>query len=321
MTIVVHPSPSQPYTIMVAENKVSSLSVEDNKIISLYKKHGAVLLRGFEFDLKEFKRFTERFCSASVFNESPDRLLIDEASNIQTVNTGPDPFPLHPELSRDPWKPDVCFFWCMNPANQGGETLICDGIDVVRHMPPEVFHALEPRRLLYAQLAHPEHCDYWLGTATPDNAALQNPPDDCPYRFFRAGDQIVRAFSRPALHTPMFSTDLAFGNFLLFARYQLGITSFPVFENREIVPDCLVADVRRISDAAAVPVRWQKGDLLMLDNTRFMHGRNAIVGAEERQIAAYFGYLKFALPGIEEPPDARWRRPGFRAPHKTTDSH
>jgi hypothetical protein len=39
----------------------------------------------------------------------------------------------------------------------------------------------------------------------------------------------------------------------------------------------------------------------MLDNTRFMHGRNAIVDAEERVILTNFGFLNFAKPRRRRP--------------------
>jgi hypothetical protein len=52
----------------------------------------------------------------------------------------------------------------------------------------------------------------------------------------------------------------------------------------------------------------------MLDNTRFMHGRTAILDARERLIATFFGYLSFAIPDPEEPPNAPWRQSNFRPP-------
>ena len=61
-------------------------------------------------------------------------------------------------------------------------------------------------------------------------------------------------------------------------------------------------------------VAWRAGDVLMLDNTRFMHGRTAILDANERLIASFFGYLGFAIPDSEEPPNAPWRQENFRPP-------
>ena len=106
-------------------------ALADEALIPLYKAHGALLLRGFAVDLPEFRTFTARFCSGSVFNESPDRSVLDDAANIQSVNGGCDAFPLHPELSREPWKPDVAFFACLEPPRAKGATTIADGVAIV----------------------------------------------------------------------------------------------------------------------------------------------------------------------------------------------
>ena len=117
----------------------------------------------------------------------------------------------------------------------------------------------------------------------------------------------------------MFSTKLAFGNFLLFARYMLNDETFPVFEDFSVVPDDLVESGKNISDNLATDIGWQANDVLMLDNTRFLHGRNEIVDVNQRYILTYFGYLKFAQPGEEEGDNAHWRKvDGLRALENAT---
>lgn len=308
------PQPDRPYVLVGASPGEGVGDLSADEVLTLYRTHGAILFRGFDFDLPAFRVFTETFCSSSVFNESPDRLLLDDESYIQSVNAGLDPFPLHPELSREPWKPDVCFFCCLNPPREAGETTICDGVAIVDALPAEVRDGLASRRLMYVQPAWPELLDYWLGTTTPTPAQLAAPPASCPYRFFNVRGRIVRAFTRPALHRPMFMDCLAFGNFLLFARYYLGRRGFPAFDNGERVPDAWVEAVKAVADRLTAPIPWRKGDLVMLDNTRVMHGRNAIVEADGRLIASYFGYLKGAPANPEEPTDPPWRRAAFRPP-------
>lgn len=312
--IIVEPSPGQPYATLVAQAGETPMDIPQGSFIEAYKKYGALLLRGFSVGMDGFRALTERYCASSVFNESPDRGVLDDERNIQTVNFGVDAFPLHPELSREPWKPDICFFWCINPPSQAGQTTICDGVEIVRAMPPEIFEALKRRRLVYTQRMAPEVCAYWLGSATPDDAALQNPRPGCPYTFTRVNGGVVRSFSRPALHKPMFSDDLAFGNFILFARYYLGLPNFPTFDGGERISDDLVTVIKDISTPLTVGVDWRAEDIIILDNTRFMHGRNAITNMEERTIASYFGYLNFAVPDPEEPVDAPWRKGSFRPP-------
>jgi hypothetical protein len=112
----------------------------------------------------------------------------------------------------------------------------------------------------------------------------------------------------------MFCDAPAFGNFILFARYLRGMTDFPLFEDGSVIPAALVEAVKQVSGRLTAAVAWQQGDLLMLDNSRFMHGRTAVQDPDNRLIASYFGYLKFAPPQPEEPADAVWRRGDFIPP-------
>lgn len=288
-------------------------ALPDNDIEWAYRRFGALLFRGFALGLNEFRDFTLRFCKTLVYNDSPNRELLDAATSIQSVDRGSGAFPLHPELSREPWKPDVCFFLCMDAPRRGGQTTICDGVEIVARLPAEVKKEMANRRLVYIQQARPNVLEFWLCTPDPSDEELGNPPPDCPYDFQRVGDAVARIFSRPLLHKPMFSDHLAFGNYLLFAREQ-GENRFPILDDHSLVPNAWMRAVKRESDAITVRVDWRDGDLLMLDNTRFMHGRTQIQEVSERRIATAFGYLKFAVPNPDEPPDPIWRRSEFRPP-------
>ncbi len=174
--------------------------------------------------------------------------------------------------------------------------------------------ALENRSLLYVQPAPPRILEFWLGTVNPDDAMLANPPAHCPYRFRRFDTGFVRYFTYPALHRTLLSDELAFGNFLLFARYYLQLDRIPLFEDGSIVPDWIVDAIKAAADPITFAVDWQPGDILMLDNSRFMHGRNAIIEPGDRLIASYFGYLNGISQSPEEIADPPWRRSGFRPP-------
>jgi hypothetical protein len=308
------PEPGRPQVLIEPQGDRSILDVDANRIVELYKAHGALLLRGFPTDVEQFRHFARQFCTTSVINESPGRRPIDPAFNIHTVDGGTGAFSLHPELSREPWKPDAAFFACFSAPSVGGETTICDGVALVEAMPEPVRRGLEGRRLLYIRPAWPEMLRFWLGTAEPSDAQLAAPPPSCPYYFRRYGDEILRVFSRPALHRPMFVDAPAFGNFLLFARFNNNRLGFPVLDDGHPVPDPWLFAIRDAGERLSVPIAWQPGDVLMLDNTRFLHGRTPILDASERLIATYFGYLGFAVPNPEEPADPPWRRADFTPP-------
>lgn len=311
MAIISEPDKDAPFAVVSPEHcDESLLSVDESTIRENYKKHGAILFRGFNFDLDIFGSMTGKFCSSAAFNRSEDREILDEKSRIQTVNLGVKEFPLHPELSREPWKPDVCFFASLKDQTLGGETIICDGVEIVRRMPSDIYQTLESRRLLYQQPLRKDEMQLWLNANDPSDDLLKNPPAHCPFSFRVAQNrQITRCFSRPALHTPMFTHDLAFGNFLFFAWFGLGVPNFPTFEDGSTVAVSILDRIKEISDEITYPVAWQKNDLVMIDNTRFMHGRRKILHPENRLIATCFGYLNFAIPSEEEPANAIWRNP------------
>lgn len=310
MAKVVKPGLLRNYVTVTAKRSGDSLLDLDKPLVEeLYKTYGAVLFRGYALDTDAFSSLVRTYCTHAVFNESGGREMVDEEQVIQTVNIGSLPFPLHPELSREPWKPDVCWFGCLTPPRSGGETTICDGAKIVRNLPKKVFNAFADRRLLYRRTTTSEEVRYWLGTEDITDRGLRDPPEDCPFSFERVDGQLYRSFTAPALHKPMFSDDLCFGNFLLFARYHNNNYGHPLFEDGSVVAAGLTDRVNKIGNACLVSVKWRAGDVLMLDNTRFLHGRREIKDTSQRYILSYFGFLKFAVPGEEEGANPRWRNP------------
>ena len=295
------------FIIEASDPNESLLSLDETVIEGLYKRHGAILFRGFSLDIDGFKLLTSRFCTHGIVNAAGRRELVDAENNIQTVNRGERPFPLHPELSTEPWRPDICWFACEIPPEKGGETIICDGVRLTQELPPEVVKTLATRRLKYSAQMTLDEFRYWFKSDTPSYDQLRDPPQASPYEFFVAENLLMRSYSTPALYNPMFCDKLAFGNFMLFARYFLDNKQLPTFDDDSLIPDDLVAAVKAVSDKLTVAVKWQKNDVLMLDNTRFMHGRNQVLDLAKRYIWTYFGYLKFAIPSEDEPRDAPWR--------------
>lgn len=310
MAIVRLPKPSRRYVVVLPDEKHQSLAeFSDDFIKSLYKTHGAILFRRFDVRIDTVTQMTRRFCTHAAFNDSPNRIVVDPANKIQSVDRGDEPFPLHPEMSRLPWKPDICWFGCLTAPHAGGETTICDGVEVVKRLPPNVLKAFSSRRLLYKTIAPAHVLHFWFDTEEPTDEQLSSPPEDCPFEFMRERGAVYSIFTAPALHRPMFSSDRAWGNFLFFSRYLHNEKAYPVFEDGTLVSDLLVDAVKKVADRLEQAVKWRKGDLLMLDNSRFMHGRRGIANVNERMILTYFGYLNFAEPSEEEPVNAAWRDP------------
>lgn len=315
MALIDPPAPGRPYAVIVPSGGETLNEIDPALVEAAYKAHGALLFRGFGAGLDAFRRFARSLCATAVINETPGRAVLDAVEAIQGVDGGTNAFALHPELAREPWKPDAALFGCLSPPGTGGETTLCDGIALAAALPEPVRAGLAGRRLIHVMGVWPEMLRFWFGTETPGDALLANPPRPVPYRFFRVPDgRIAREFSRPALHKPMFAEGPAFGNFLLFARFNNGRGNFPLLDDLTPVPEDWLQAIHATGEALTAEVRWQAGDVLVLDNTRFLHGRRAITDAATRTIATFFGYLRFAVPDAEEMPHAPWRQGDFRPP-------
>ena len=62
-------------------------------------------------------------------------------------------------------------------------------------------------------------------------------------------------------------------------------------DNSEITKD-IMSELNEIADRITVEINWQKGDILMVDNNRIMHGRRA-VSDDERDI-----YIRLCSPAF-----------------------
>ncbi len=226
-------------------------------------------------------------------NRAQGRKEISKDRRIQTVNLGGDMFPFHPEISREPWRPDVLFFGCKTAPKQGGETLLADGIRMVQEMAPATREMLMHRRLLYRHPTTAESCARWLGVENPTAEVLAQHQDAKPFRFdILPSGTYVRAFETPALYYPLFSDQLAFGNHMLFARFMHNMRNFPLFEDGSEIPEELCQEMNQLAHAVAYTHHWHKNDIIMADNTRFMHGRPSFKAGKDRLIMSQFGYLR-----------------------------
>src|SRR5689334_10598339 len=107
---------------------LSSVSLES--VRDVLRTRGALVLRGFEVDLPEFERFTKRFSRRFFAHGNPERTRIDEDDTTQEVQPGRCPIPLHLERGTTPFIPDLCWFYCATPTGAGGETTLCDGLQL-----------------------------------------------------------------------------------------------------------------------------------------------------------------------------------------------
>jgi hypothetical protein len=219
--------------------------IEKTDVIRLFKQYGVVLIRGFSVDQQSFNEMTSQYCSGFVMNKLRGRATISKDGRTQSVNLSPVAFPLHPEMSQVPWRPDIAWFACTSPPSKNGETTLCDGIAIVRNLDHKTRSQLENRFFIYKKKATIDEFEFWTGRRTTSAQDLENPEIQTPYAFSIRNGELFKTFITPALYKPMFSDKLAFGSFLLFRRLLHNDLNSPKFEDESIIPDSLFRKKKR----------------------------------------------------------------------------
>lgn len=279
-------------TIEPPEGSPTLEALSDASVRELYRERGAVLFRGFRGGLQEHAiDFASRFLSECVSNGSRERSDVRAANKVQTVNRGDAMIPPHAEMAYGPLRPDILFFYCVKASDPPmSATLACDGVQVWAQMPAELKRLFTEKKLRYRfrrSTMLGEQCREHLDRVHADTrVTLFEAHDDGSVDL----DFVVSA-AEPVRH----GWALAFANSVIVERETVA------FEDGTPVTDSTRRELFALTARLSHHVVWRTGDLLMVDNSRVMHGRRGSRGSVERQIAIRMGWER------DSPSGHHWR--------------
>jgi len=270
---------------------------------------GALLFRGWEVEaLEAFGRFVDRFSDgASPFGyaggASPREAL---GSGVYSSTEYPPEMTLslHNELSYADVQPRTLFFFCLVPAEQGGETTLADSRRILERIDRQVVGEFRSKQVRYLRNLSPlKGSGYsWqeaLETDEPAEAEAQCRRIGAAFEW-REGGWLRMSQTRPAtarhpetgeevwfnqadgFHPSALAADT---HEALLAEcgseenFRLGVT----FGDGTAIPVEALDHVRRVLRDETVPHRWERGDIVVVDNFLTAHGRMPFAG--ERKIA------------------------------------
>jgi alpha-ketoglutarate-dependent taurine dioxygenase len=252
------------------------LSVDRSAVLSYFMKHGVVLFREFTVGVESFQFFVNSYSKAQLSYPGGDRVPVSLDGKVQTVAGSTGSIRLHSELSHTPFRPDICWFYCVVAPAHGSETILCDGSLVASELPAWIVEQFEQNLLRYRWTTSIVFLQQLVGTR--DAAALRSFVETGPHADFYdiRGDEVRQDFVAPALQKPKFSDELAFANNIIH-NFRIGNPLlYPTFADGSLIPERLIVTIRDLTEHLTFGVQWRDGDLLMFDNTRFMHGRRTI---------------------------------------------
>ena len=253
------------------------LSIDRNMILANFKKYGIVLFRSFSVGIERFRAIVRSYSGKQISYPGSQRLPVSQDGKVQKVAAGVNAIPLHSELSHTPFRPDICWFYCVKAPARGSETMLCDGSILASALLNPTRDLLEGRMLRYRRTTSIGFLQRLLNIN--DAAALQEFLTTGSYSQYYElhGNHLRQDFLAPALHNPKFLHTLTFSNNIIHNFRSGRPLLYPTFEDGSTIPESVIVNIRDTARRSTFEIQWRDEDLLMFDNTRFMHGRRAII--------------------------------------------
>lgn len=274
---------------IINANNSSILELSKESIVNLFRDRGVLLFRGFEANVEIFTKFSNELSTnfmdytGGVFK----RKVINNNSTLLSVNDFKDEVKLHGEMYYQKNIPLMLWFFCANPASQDGATIVCDGqlfFDELSDLLKDLF---SQKKLKYR--GHLER-DAWIKRYKTDELDVveQICKSNNTHLQINEDESIDVYYICPAIHPSRTGKSMIFINSLLPA---MALASDVVsFDDGTDIDEEIICELNQIAEKITLEVNWQKGDILMVDNTRIMHGRRAFVD-EKRDI-----YIRLCSP-------------------------
>ena len=282
-------------------------------------RHGAILFRDFDMEaVAQFEQFALNTC-AELFEENGELPRTNISGRVYTpVNYPSDKHILwHSENTFCPRWPMKIYFFCIQPAQQGGETPIVDSRKVHAMVRPDIRERFTRKNIMYVRnydgalglnwqtvfqteskaeieafcrtngIEFEWRGENWLRTRAVCPAVAKHP---------KTGERVW--FNQATHWHPSCLTEDLGGS--LTALFDEDILPRNVYYgDGSPITGSEMQNICNLYKQAEVSFPWQKGDLLMLDNMLTSHARNPFAGS--RQIAVAMGDLigKDSLPPLE----------------------
>ncbi len=268
--------------IVEPSDQTNIFEIDKNEIIEIFKDKGVIIFRNFNLKKENIIKFTDLFTSKYA-NDALRRTTRLGNKNIHDVDSGNKEMPLHSEASYSPSWPEIIWFYCNKAPLNSGNTTICDGQRIYKNFGSEIKKFFLENQIIYdlkvpfqlkpknkiTKMKRPWHIDY---------------PGiyDC-YLNLKT-NEVNFKLKRYAVVKDKYNSELSFVNHLQIILNRDPQVKKIYLEKKNTKFKKMMKEVQKISKECIIDISWINGDLCMINNQRFMHGRKKIDKNEERDI-------------------------------------
>jgi alpha-ketoglutarate-dependent taurine dioxygenase len=257
--------------LLRATGPANLLDLEFEQVAEALREFGALLVRGFETG-PGFAEFADRFSDTTLdrLHGGQNRREVPGDDKTSTVNLGTQLIGPHAELAYSPRRPDLLWFHCARPSASDGQTTLFDGIEVLANLPEELRELFAAKDVRYSFAdTGPDLWPLFTGETADRNGTAGLLAGLHGVTHVLAGEDTIDISYRVSAARP--------------SRYQ-GVPAFAnsliptaartvTFDDGTPIPPRIRLSVLRTCNRLMTPIEWQAGDVVLIDNSRMMHGR------------------------------------------------
>lgn len=268
-----------------------------NFIDTKLKEHGAILFRGFQVNtIEKFQQFMSYFGDELLeykLRSSP-RHAVGDKVYISTKYPPEYAINMHSESSYSPIHPNKIIFCCVEPADERGETPIADNRKVLREISAETKAKFQNLGVKYRRFFSNEYGMSWHEAFQTENK--EEVEEECrsmgiDFKWENETELILTWNKKAIWNHPETNESVWFNHALFFNKYAPGNeVAVEVLDDEELPNNTFFGDGTEISrleiqelitayQKSTVEFKWERGDVLLLDNMLMSHGRNPFKGS------------------------------------------
>lgn len=268
------------------------------QVMDLLTTHGAVVIRGLKVrGSKPFAKTLETLFAEPLleytYRSTPRTAM---SGNVYTATEYPadQVIPLHNENAYANRWPRWIGFCCLVPPGSGGQTPICSSARVYRDIPQQIVTEFERKKLMYVRNYSDVDLPWSEVFQTEDKAQVEAYCRSNGLAFEWHGERLTtKQVTGSTLIHPVTKENLWFNQAHLFhissLPEQLQQAMLASLDSESLPRNCLFGDgseipleyletIRTAYQKHKLSFHWAQGDLMLLDNLRFAHGREPFEG-------------------------------------------
>lgn len=233
---------------------------------------GALLFRGFEGSIADFKEITNRHGKDfMVANTNLDeRSYPDSDLSLATVNHGNYAIDFHTETNI-PYSADMFWMYCVRPAADRGRTGIVDGVKILKELTtPTRQHFQENGGYWPIDNVPPQQWQLFFPNQNAQQVTqlLNSLPGVYDVKFDAFQNLSFRFDQTPIQRAKFCNSEVFIARLLDWPEHVLK-------RDGQIYGKHIIKEVNQAAHKHAIWLDWQPGDFMVLNNTRALHAREA----------------------------------------------